>query len=89
VSKRQAAPVTETRPVRTRAQQRKDERRRQQEERHAANVAAGTQPKVRKRKADNMKYCDRCAIGGPRLIVCGQVCICRSIRADRDSVRSR
>lgn len=72
-----------------RGERRKDERRKKQEEQHAANVAAGKLPKVRKPKRDNMKYCDRCAIGGPRLIVCGQVCICRAIGADRDSVKAR
>ena len=70
-----------------RGERRKDERRKKQEEQHAANVAAGKTPKVRKRKADNMKYCDRCTIGGPRLIVAGQVCICVSIGAGKVGAR--
>lgn len=70
-------------------QTRKEHRRTENAARHEANVAAGKAPKRRKRKADNMKYCDYCAIGGPRLIVCGQVCICKSIGADKESVRAR
>lgn len=69
----------------TRGEQRKAERRAENDARHAANVAAGKLPKVRKAKRDNMKYCDRCAIGGPRLIVCGQVCVCVTIGSDRVS----
>jgi len=68
---------------------RKAERIAEQTAREAANRAAGKVPKARKRKRDNMKFCDLCVIGGPRLIVCGQVCICTKIGASREAVKAR
>lgn len=69
--------------------ERKAQRIADQAAREAANRAAGKEPKRRKPKRDNMKYCDRCTIGGPRLIVAGSVCICTTIGAGRKLVDAR
>ena len=66
-------------------QERKNQRVIEQKEREVANRAAGKTPKVRKRKADNMRVCLRCR---QRVIVAGSVCWCKTIGADIESRRA-